>query len=220
MSIPDGKAPVLPAKEKEFSIVYAYQDGLYVNLSSRCPTACKFCIKFSWEYQYRGYNLKLPKDPTVQAVLAAAGDVSRPREIVFCGYGESTYRLDAMEELSEVFRKKGARRIRLNTIGLGSLIHGRDIAPELGRIVDAVSVSLNTMDPAQYVEMLRPLPQFRDRAFSAVQDFIRSCAKHVGETTVTAVQMPNVDPEPVRRFAESAGAAFRLRPYLDDYEDA
>src|SRR4051812_28889128 len=119
-----------PSSSTETALTYVYQDGLYVNLTSRCPTACKFCIKFSWDYMYRGNNLKLPGEPAVADIVASAGDVSKYREVVFCGYGESTYRLNEMRELTGLFRQQGIRRVRLNTIGLGNLIHGRNIAPE------------------------------------------------------------------------------------------
>jgi TatD DNase family protein len=205
---------------KEVSLVYEYQGGLYVNLTSRCPTACSFCIKFSWQYQYRGHNLRLPGEPTVQAILDAAGeDLSVHDEVIFCGYGESTYRLAEMEALTKVFRSRGAKRIRLNTVGLGSLIHGRDIAPDLARFLDAVSVSLNTVDPEKYVEIMRPLPEFRHKALSSVLDFIASSVKHVPDTTVTTVEMPGLDAQGVRRTAEERGAKFRLRPHLDEYEE-
>jgi TatD DNase family protein len=207
------------ASAAETALTYVYQDGLYVNLTSRCPTACKFCIKFSWDYMYRGNNLKLPGEPAVADIVASAGDVSKYREVVFCGYGESTYRLNEMRELTGIFRQKGIRRVRLNTIGLGNLIHGRNIAPELGQFLDAVSISLNTADPAQYVDMHRPLPQFRDKAFLSVQEFIREAAKHVPDTVVSAVEMPGVDTDAVERLALSLGAKFRRRPYLDDYEE-
>ena len=127
------------AAAPEPSLVYSYKKGLYVNLTSRCPTACRFCIKFSWDYKYRGYNLKLPAEPAVADILAAAGDVSPYEEAIFCGYGESTYRLAEMRELSAAFRAKGVSRVRLNTIGLGNLIHGRNIAPDLGQFLDTVS---------------------------------------------------------------------------------
>ena len=204
-------------KETTPSLVYRYQDGLYVNLTSRCPTACRFCIKFSWEYQYRGHNLKLPGEPAVEEILAAApADLSVYREVIFCGYGESTYRLKEMETLSAAFRKRGAKRVRLNTIGLGSLIHGRDIAPDLGRFLDAVSISLNTVDPAKYDEVMRPLPEFRGKALPAALDFIAAAVKNVPDTTVTAVERTAEDPEAVKRAAESRGAKFHLRPYLDE----
>jgi TatD DNase family protein len=199
------------------ALVYTYQDALYVNLTSQCPTACRFCIKFSWDYQYRGNNLRLPGEPSVEEILAAApAELSAFREVVFCGYGESTYRLKEMEELARAFKARGARRVRLNTIGLGSLINGRDIAPDLARFLDAVSVSLNTVDPARYDEIMRPLPQFRGKALTAALDFIASCARHVPDTTVTAVDKTADDPEAVRRVVEARGAAFHLRPYLDE----
>jgi TatD DNase family protein len=209
----------METKTLPVSLVYEYDGGLYVNLTSRCPTACAFCIKFSWDYKYRGHDLKLPNDPSVDDVLAAApADLSRFREVVFCGYGESTYRLEDMKTLAAVFRQRGARRIRLNTVGLGNLIHGRNIAPDL-TFLDAVSISLNTVDPQRYVEIMRPRPEFREKALESVKEFIRECARVVPETVVTAVALPGVDVSGVQAVAESAGARYRLRPALDDYED-
>jgi len=202
------------------SLTYEYDGGLYVNLTSRCPTACAFCIKFSWDYKYRGHDLKLPADPSVAEILASAPpDLSKYREVVFCGYGESTYRLKEMKELAAAFRARGARRLRLNTVGLGNLINGRNIAPEL-TFLDAVSISLNTVDPVKYVEIMRPRPEFRERALDGVKEFIRECAKSVPDTTVSAVEMPGLDAAGVKAEAEKAGAKFRLRPFLDDYQTA
>ena len=202
------------------SLVYEYEGGLYVNLTSRCPTACAFCIKFSWNYKYRGHDLKLPAEPAVEEILAAAPpDLSKYREVVFCGYGESTYRLPEMEALAAAFRRRGAKRVRLNTVGLGNLINRRNIAPELAKIVDAVSISLNTVDPAKYLEIMRPLPEFRQGALESVKEFIRESARHIPDTTVTAVALPGVETAGVKETAERAGAAFRLRPHLDEYEN-
>ena len=41
-------------------------------------------------------------------------------------------------------------------LGLGSLVNGRNIVPELRGAVDAVSVSLNTADPMQWEALHRP----------------------------------------------------------------
>lgn len=197
------------------SLVYRYGKGLYVNLTSRCPTACRFCVKFTWNYDYRGFNLKLPADPSVREVLdAAPADLSPFEEIVFCGYGEGTYRMKEMEELSLAFRSRGARRVRLNTIGLGNLINDRDISPDLARFLDAVSISLNTVDPARYLDLMRPLTEYRGKALASVLEFIAACAGRL-ETTVTAVAGVSDDADAVRRAAESRGAKFLLRPFLD-----
>lgn len=165
---------------------------------------------------FRGYDLKIQREPSVREVLEAAGDPARFREIVFCGYGESTYRLKEMEEIAQALRRNGARGLRLNTIGLGNLIHHRDIAPDLGRFLDTVSVSLNTADPLQHEKLHRPLPEFRGKAFAGCLEFIRSCVKHVPLTVVTAVGQPDVDVEAVRRLVHELGAEFRLREYLEE----
>lgn len=203
--------------DKKQVYVYEYAGALYVNLTSRCPTACEFCVKFSWDYMYRGKNLKLAEDPSVADILAVTpADLSPYREVVFCGYGESTYRIPEMKELCAAFRQRGAKRLRLNTVGLGNLINGRNIAPELGSFLDVVSISLNTVNPDQYVKIMRPRPEFRDRALDSVKEFIRECVKHVPETVVTGVELPGVDLTGVKEVAEAAGAVFRARPELEN----
>ncbi len=198
-----------------YAISYVYKNALYINSTSRCPSACKFCIKFSWDYRYRGSNLKLPADPSIEEILASVpSDLTPFEEVVYCGYGESTYRLADLPALSHAFRKRGAHRIRMNSIGLGNLIHGRDIAPELSPVVDAISISMNTMDPQRYLEMVRPLPEFRSRAFESAQEFCASCVKHIPDTTLTSIDAPEFDAPAVERFARKIGAQFRLRPYL------
>lgn len=202
------------------ALAYRYKDALYLNITSKCPTACEFCIKFSWDYQYRGNNLLLKKEPGVREILEAAGDLSTYSEIVFCGYGESTYRLEEMKEIARALKAKGAKKIRLNTIGLGNLICKRNIAPDLALFLDSVSVSLNTSDPETWVKVLHPLPEYREKGFESVCGFIRECAKVIPETYVTAVEGIEKDPKKFSALVESLGAKVRLRPYLDDYENS
>lgn len=210
-------------ESKARTLAYRYKDGLYINLTNKCPTACRFCIKFTWKMRYRGYDLKLGgQEPTVEQALAAIDEAQRERpfnEIVFCGYGESTYRLADMLAICEEVRKRYPKaRRRLNTIGLGDLINGRPISPELAGRLDSVSVSLNTADPEQWIQIHNPSKRFAARGFKAVQRFIRECAAAVPDTTATAVEQPGIDIPACRRLAESLGARWRERPHLDDYE--
>src|SRR5579862_9440890 len=172
------------AEAKPKTIVYRYKDGVYVNLTNRCPTACRFCIKFTWKMRYRGFDLKLAgEEPSVARVLEALAGAWADKpfaEVVFCGYGESTYRLaDMLAVCDEVKRRYPGVRRRLNTIGLGNLINGRSISHELAQGLDAVSISLNTADPAQWLELMQPLREFKTGGFASVKDFIRECSAAV-----------------------------------------
>ncbi len=201
------------------ALSYRYEDGLYLNITSHCPTACAFCIKFTWDYFYRGNDLLLKKEPTVQEILDSVDDPALYKEIVFCGYGESSYRLKEMEEIAQKLKSCGAKKFRLNTIGLGNLIHGRNIAPDLAKFLDVVSISLNTTDPKKWAEIHRPLPQFKEKGFESVLEFIRECAKVIPQTFVTAVELPESENKDFEKFAKGLGAQVRFRLYLDNYEN-
>ncbi|MCX5796894.1 MAG: TatD family nuclease-associated radical SAM protein [Elusimicrobia bacterium] len=201
------------------TVAYPFKTGIYLNITNRCPTACRFCIKRLLKWRFERWNFRLSGgEPSVARILEACAQAAGRRsfsEIVFCGYGESTYRLPDLPELCAGLRRQhpGAR-LRLNTVGLGSLIWGRDIAPELARLIDAAAVSLNTADPEQWLGLMAPLAPFREKGYAAAQEFVRGCAAAGLQTTVTAVRLPGVDMPAVRRLAASLGASFRARPAL------
>jgi TatD DNase family protein len=104
--------------------------------------------------------------------------------------------------------------VRVNTDGLGNLVHGRNILPELAGLVDALSVSLNAPDAETYARICPN--RYGAASFAALLDFLREAPKHVPTVSATAVALPGLDPEAVRRLAESIpGVSFRLRPYDD-----
>jgi len=191
-------------------IAYEIGDNLYLNITNRCPNACPWCVRFRSPY-LKGHNLTLDHEPSYEEIIAAMGDVSGYGEVVFCGYGEPTERLDTLKQVASYLKGKGAR-VRLDTNGLGSLIAGRDIVPELVGLVDAVSVSVNTADARQYAEICRPT--FGEKAHEAVLEFVRRAKEAIGDVTVTAVTLPGVDVEAVRRLAEGMGVRFRARKYV------
>ncbi|OGR89494.1 MAG: hypothetical protein A3J74_02240 [Elusimicrobia bacterium RIFCSPHIGHO2_02_FULL_57_9] len=206
-------------------IAYPHREGLYLNLTNRCPTSCRFCVKRAWKWNYRGWDLRIGRlEPTAAQILNAIEDCFKQRafqEFVFCGYGECTYRLPVMLEVAfRLGRRFPDARLRLNTIGLGNLIWGRDIVPELCRGLDAVCVSLNTSDPRQWIEMHRPRAPYRKQGFDSVLEFIRRCAQLGLKTTITAVKQDEVDLAAVRRLARGLGADFRLRPPLGNRSTA
>jgi TatD family-associated radical SAM protein len=135
-------------------------------------------------------------------------------ELVFCGFGEPTERLDVLLEVARWTRQYYGRplRIRVNTNGHGyALNRGRDVAAELKAAgVDKVSVSLNAGDRETYMEICKPT--FAD-AYGAVIDFIQK-AKPVLQVEVTAVRMPEVDIAKVQAVADGLGVEFRVREYI------
>ena len=201
-------------------ILYEKGRALYLNLTNRCPVSCSFCVKVPWDYLFEGHDLRIKgPEPTaaqlinaVETKLEAGGDWT---EAVFCGFGESTYRLAEMTQVGLYLKAHHPKvKRRLNTVGLGDLIWGRDITPELARYLDEVAVSLNTADPAQWVELLRPAASYRDTGFAASRRFAERCVKAGIRTRVTAVELPGVDLKPLQDYARSIGADFTARPIL------
>jgi TatD DNase family protein len=134
-------------------IAYKLRDSLYLNITIRCNADCVFCDR-KGEAVIKGYNLRITKEPTGREIIAAIGDPKQYRDVVFCGYGEPTIRLDVLKEVSRWIKEHGGL-VRLNTDGHGSVINHRNIVPELVGLVDAVSVSLNAIDPKQYGALMR-----------------------------------------------------------------
>ena len=202
-------------------LAYYYKDGLYLNITNRCPTACSFCVKRTWQWRYRGWNLKLNGDPPVLRILeeARVAAAAKPvKELVFCGYGEPTYRLDVIRAVgAEMALEFPGLRRRLNTIGLGNAIWKRSIVPDLKDRIEAVSVSLNTADPEEWRRIMRPAAAYRD-GFKDVLSFVRECVAAGIETRVTAIEGIGSDAEAVRVLAKSLGANYLLRANLEEEE--
>lgn len=213
---------------KKPSIVYRHGGGLYVNLTNRCPTACVFCVKKPWAMNYHGNDLNLAgKEPSSSEVisLAAAEWASAPfSELVFCGYGEPTMRLDVLLACARTIREGKASpvpstlRIRLNTNGLANAVWGRNVVPEMKGLLDAVHVSLNTGDPVQWAALMRPAEPWAADGFEKVKEFIREAARTLPETFATVVEGNGVDLEKFKTLAAGLGARPRVRGRLDDGE--
>jgi len=191
-------------------IAYPIRNALYLNVTNRCSNRCIFCTRETRPV-VKGHDLALEHEPTVREILAAAGDVSAYDEVVFCGFGEPLLRWDAVREVARELKRRGAR-VRINTNGHARLFSGRDILPEMAGIVDALSVSLNAADAAEYARICRPEAGLQ--AYDAVKRFIRDARSFVPSVTASVVALPGLDVEACRRIAEEElGASFRVRPF-------
>ena len=203
----------LGAGEERETIVYPIRKGLYVNLTNRCSNRCRFCARETAPH-VKGHSLALAEEPGAEAVEAAIGDASRYDEIVFCGFGEPTLRLDVLKQVAAwVKRTAPATRVRVNTNGHGSLLNDRPICAELKGLVDAVSVSINAGEREAYAHLCRP--EAGEGAFDAMLAFVREAREALPEVVVTAIDMPGADLAACQRLADELGVPLRVRKYDD-----
>ncbi len=194
-------------------IVYKYGSRYYINMTNRCPCKCTFCVRNETPGLGDADSLWLDREPTVEEVKDAllALDLSSTEEIVFCGYGEPTERFDDLKEIAAFIHERLNKRVRLDTNGLGSLINGRDIVPEMKGLVDSVSISLNAKDADEYLEVTRS--KFGIESYQAVLDFIRECRETVTGVTVSIVggSIPQSSEDECALIAKRMNVAFRVR---------
>lgn len=207
-------------------IVYRFGNGVYINLTNRCPNLCCFCIKTKWKMDFHGNNLDLAgQEPSSLQVLQALEE-ELPKapfeEVVFCGYGEPTLRLDVLLFVAQSLKGWQAQakfppfKIRLNTNGLGNRINHRDIVPDLRRVIDSVNVSVNAENEAKWVELVRPQAEYRD-AYPDVLNFLQQCVEAGFEKVIlSCVENTGADIQALSALAKQYGATFYKRSFLDE----
>jgi TatD DNase family protein len=195
--------------DEKTKIAYEIRDSLYLNITNRCTNRCDFCVRAQTAF-VKGHNLRLEREPSVDEILKAIGDPKKYKEIVFCGYGEPTARLDVMKAVAKDMKAKGLK-VRLVTNGHAVLINGRPVVKELIGLIDRVSVSLNAENEAQYNKICKP--ESGPKTYGHVIDFIKDCAASGIETEATCLDLPGVDVKRCESIAKSLGAKFRLRSF-------
>ncbi len=190
------------------TIVYPIKNTLYLNLTNRCTARCTFCHRL-YDLIVKGYNLQLRVEPSAQELICEIGDPTRFDEVVFCGYGEPTLRLQVIKEVAGAVKERGGR-VRLNTNGHGNLIHKRNILPELAGLVDAISISLNAESAKKYMAICRPT--YGPETYNAVIAFIKEAKQYISDITVSIVRTSTVDVNACEQIArEELGVKFRVR---------
>ena len=212
--------------------VYLYElgDCLYINLTNRCSNNCTFCLRNNVD-GVGGNRLWLDKEPEPPEIIEGFNFIAQSsnviersaaalqpwnflknyRQVVFCGFGEPTYRMDCITAIGQLLRGKGCY-VRLDTNGQGRLINGRDIVPELAVSVDAVSVSLNASSAKKYNDICRPANK---NAYAEVLNFAAACKKAGIDTTLSVVDaIGEKEIEACKKLAESRGLPFKIRKYI------
>ena len=84
--------------KKMMTISYEVGDKLYMNITNKCPCNCTFCIRNNADGAYGSDSLWLEHDPDIDEIKAEIDkrDIEKYNEIIYCGYGEPTSRLNAL----------------------------------------------------------------------------------------------------------------------------
>lgn len=195
-------------------VFYEYGGGLYANLTNKCPCRCEFCIRDMVGALGGADSLWLRREPTLEEIKELLGewDLNEFDELVFCGYGEPTERLEDLLATARYAKSLSpALRVRINTNGLSDLINKRDTTEDLRGIIDAVSISLNAKGPEEYLALCHS--RFGIDSFDAIIDYTRRVKEVVPDVTMSIVggTIPRQDERPCREIAESLGVKFRIR---------
>jgi TatD DNase family protein len=179
-------------------IVYTFGDPstLYLNVTNRCTNRCVFCVRNGADRLGSGV-LRGGPEPDLEVLRVAVEERLEGQdvtEIVWCGFGEPTWRIDLITAMAPALQsfRAGGGRVRLNTNGQGSAIHGRDLWPELAPAIDVVSVSLNAPTKERYLELCAPDPRGTAVAeagelYAAMLDFLRDAPRWVSEVRASVV---------------------------------
>ena len=197
------------------TITYPVNKGLYINMTNRCPCNCTFCLRHNADGVYGSDSLWLDREPTVEEVCDSVDtwDLTQFEEVVFCGYGEPTERLEDLLLVAKYIKDKQDIKIRINTNGLADLIRQKQTASQLKGLIDTVSISLNTPNKEDYLKVVRP--KFGVGSYDAMLNFAKDCTAYVPNVVMTVVDVvtSKEEQEQCRKICENIGARLRVRPF-------
>ncbi len=204
--------------KKSMTLSYEVGEGLYLNITNKCPCNCTFCLRNNGDGAYGSDPLWLEHQPTAEEIIEDLKhrDLDSYKQIVFCGYGEPTCELEIIKEVSAYLRSVTKTPIRINSNGLSDLINKRNTAPEFKGVCDVISISLNSSTSEGYHAVTRPSFKGVD-CFEAMLTFAKNVKEYVPDVVLTVVDIIGEEEvERSRQVAESIGVRLRVREYIPD----
>ena len=203
--------------KKSMCITYIVEDKLYVNITNKCSNRCEFCIRNNGDGAYGSDSLWLEREPRRDEILDSifSRDLTVFPELVFCGYGEPTYRLDDIICVAKAVKERYPEmKIRINTNGHSDLILGRNTAPEYEGAFDIVSISLNSPSKKKYQQICHSI--YGEEAFDALLHFASEVKKYVPTVLLSAVKetLTSDEIEQCKKLCAELGVTLRLRDYI------
>ena len=196
-------------------IIYTLGNGVYLNITNKCPCNCAFCIRSKGDAVGSAKNLWFDEEPDFEQIKEAIDGFgfTEVNSAVFCGYGEPCNAFENLIKTAKYLKEINPDiKLRINTNGLSDLINGRPTAKELCENIDVISVSLNAPDSKQFDKITRNI--YPDKAFDAMLKFTRECVACKNEVHMSVVDVIGDDAvEKCRKICEDIGAKFILRSY-------
>lgn len=203
--------------KKSMCITYEVDSALYVNMTNRCSNRCSFCIRNNGDGAYGSDSLWLEREPTLSEICESvlSHDITKYSELVFCGYGEPSYRLDdAVKVTSLVKEKYPDTKVRINTNGQSDLINERKTAKEFSAF-DTVSISLNAPSAENYLAICKPL--YGIGTLDAILRFAKEVKTFVPDTRFSVVGefLSEEEISECERISRECGVPLRVREYIE-----
>ncbi len=196
-------------------ILYEVHDNLYVNMTNRCPCSCTFCLRQTKDEMNNSGSLWLEREPSVEEVIAEFDkfDMKKYHELVFCGFGEPTERLEDLLKVAAFAKEKFNIPIRINTNGLSDLIYEKDTAPMYEGLVDTISISLNTPNREEYLKLTRS--KFGIQSHDAMLRFAGNVSKYVPNVILSTVSTTITEQEEqeCKEICDKLGVTYRIRTF-------
>lgn len=207
-------------KTQKPDLVYFLYGKTYINLTNACTNSCAFCLRndkddVAGAYMWLNQNVKA--EDIIEQIKEKKAEIKD--EITFCGYGEPLCKYNEVIEVAKYIKNAMPDiKIRINTNGHGNFIAKENIVPRLAPFVDSVSISLNAQNEKLYNEISKP--SF-EGAYNEMLNFAKLCVKEGIDTTMSIVSgfkedIYPVDIEECRKIAETMGAKFRNREWIQN----
>lgn len=202
-------------RKKDNIYVYELHNNLYVNLTNKCTSNCEFCVRNNKDGVGEDV-LWLKKEPTATDIMKQLEkyDVLSYGQIVYCGYGEPTLKMEVLLDSAKQIKDKYNMPIRINTNGHANLYYKEDITPQFEGLIDKVSISLNHSNAVEYDGICHSI--YGTSAFDGLLDFAKKCKVHVPNVTLSIVDiLPQDIQDRCKQIADDIGVTLRIRKLIN-----
>ena len=206
--------------KKSMTLSYEVGENLYLNVTNQCSCNCIFCIRKNDDGAYGSDPLWLEHEPSLEEFQKdlQQRDFSKYQEIVFCGYGEPTMRLDFICELAQWIHSVHPEiPLRLNTNGLADIYspsQNGTSAQLVSNCFQKVSVSLNAGNIETYLSVTNPRNK-PENAYHTMLAFALACKANGLEVFFTVVDV--IPPEEIhlaQQVADDLNIPLHVRNYI------